>query len=404
VEKREHNVVGGAAEPAIRVRWEGPQLANHSLALVNREIEMALLRDRRVDLTITPVGADSFAGQLDANFGALVTYYGRSLTAPADVHVRHQWPPNWKPPAEGRWVVIQPWEYGGVPEDWIGHINRSVDEVWVPSQIVRRFYVESGADPGRVHVVPNGVNADVFKPGMPYPLETAKRFRFLFLGGTIRRKGLDVLLRAYHRAFTANDDVSLVIKDMGASDVYRGQGMGQRLREMQQPGDAPHIVYLDRDFSDIEIVQLYNACDCLVHPYRGEGFALTVLEAMACARPVIVTSGGATDDFVDDDTGFRIPSSRVVFGNRSISGRKTASDLWLLEPDQDALRETLIGVFDNREGACEAGRRARQKIEKGWTWGHAAEKAVARMEALKALPVVRHRQQVAAAPLPIRQG
>ena len=179
--------------------------------------------------------------------------------------------------------------------------------------------------------------------------------------------------------------------------------MGQRLREMQLSGDAPHIVYLDRDFSDIEIVQLYNACDCLVHPYRGEGFALTVLEAMACARPVIVTSGGATDDFVDDDTGFRIPSSRVVFGNRSISGRKTASDLWLLEPDQDALRETLIGVFDNRERAREAGRRARQKVETGWTWGHAADKAVARMEALKALPVVRHRQQVAAASLPIRQ-
>lgn len=380
----------GISQPAIRVRWEGPQLVNHSLALVNREMEMALLESGKVDLTVLRVGLDSFASQLSANFGALAGCYGRSLKAPVDVHVRHQWPPNWEPPAEGRWVVIQPWEYGGVPEDWIAHINQCVDDVWAPSRIVRRFYVESGADPGRVHVVPNGVDTDFFKPGVgPYVLPSARGFKFLFLGGTIRRKGLDVLLKAYHRAFKANDDVTLVVKDMGSTSVYRGQGMSQHLRAMQPSGGSPHIIYLDHDLSDVEIVRLYNTCDCLVHPYRGEGFGLTVLEAMACARPVIVTSGGATDDFVDDHTSFRIPSRRVVFGDRMISGKKTAADLWLLEPDVDALRETLIRVFNNREAAREAGIRARRKVESGWTWKHAAEKAVTRMEELRALPVFR---------------
>jgi glycosyltransferase involved in cell wall biosynthesis len=247
---------------------------------------------------------------------------------------------------EGHWVVIQPWEYGALPEEWVRPINRDVDEVWAPSTFVRNLYLESGVDAARVCVVPNGVDADFFKPGgRPYPLKSAKKFKFLFLGGTIHRKGIDVLLDAYCRAFTAADDVSLVIKDMGASGIYRGQGMGDRIRQLQSQTNVPHILYLDRDLTDDQMVQLYNACDCLVHPYRGEGFALPVLEAMSCALPVVVTAGGATDDFVDDKTGYRIPARRQVFGDRAISGLKTVGDLWLLEPDIEALIQTLTRVF-----------------------------------------------------------
>jgi len=166
---------------------------------------------------------------------------------------------------------------------------------------------------------------------------------------------------------------------------------------MQASGSSPHIVYLDRDLTDTEMVQLYNSCDCLVHPYRGEGFALPVLEAMSCALPVIVTAGGATDDFVDDRTGFKIPATRQVFGDRSISGLKTAADLWLLQPDLDALTSALVYVYSNRESARETGRRARASVEDGWTWKHAAEKALRRIEALKALPVFRDLKHVDAA-------
>jgi GT2 family glycosyltransferase/glycosyltransferase involved in cell wall biosynthesis len=393
-------VLNGRTAPTARVRWEGPQLVNHSLALVNRAMETALLEFREVELTIAPVGSDAFAGMLQSELRALQAHYGRTLSGPPDVHVRHQWPPNWNPPQQGHWVVIQPWEYGGVPQEWIDAVQRNVDEVWAPSTFVRRLYVESGADPDRVHVVPNGVDTNFFKPGVkPLPLKSARKFRFLFLGGTIHRKGIDVLLAAYTRAFKPGDDVSLVIKDTGVSDVYRGQGMGQRIREMQADGSAPHIVYLEGDLTDSEMVQLYNACDCLVHPYRGEGFALPVLEAMACALPVVVTAGGATDDFVDESTGFRIPATKQVFGDRSISGLKTAGDLWLLEPDLEALTSSLVHVYANRERARETGRRARATVECAWTWKHAGEKALRRVEALKALPVFRHLRHVEAAVL-----
>ena len=131
---------------------------------------------------------------------------------------------------------------------------------------------------------------------------------------------------------------------------------------MQSQPDTPHILYLESDLSDEHMVELFNACDCLVHPYRGEGFALPVLEAMACALPVVVTGGGATDDFVDFSTKPAIESLHENYlGDRCISGLKTAGDLWLLEPDADALRSVLIRIFKNREASLEVGERAARK-------------------------------------------
>lgn len=59
-------------------------------------------------------------------------------------------------------------------------------------------------------------------------LPTSKSFRFLFVGGTIRRKGFDRVLNAYLSEFTEDDDVCLVIKDMGADSFYRFENIGAR--------------------------------------------------------------------------------------------------------------------------------------------------------------------------------
>ena len=74
-------------------------------------------------------------------------------------------------------------------------ILESVDEVWAYSSPVRDCYLATGVPPDRVHLVPLGVDAGRFRPGLdPYPLATRKRVKFLFVGGTIFRKGFDVLL------------------------------------------------------------------------------------------------------------------------------------------------------------------------------------------------------------------
>ncbi len=114
-----------------------------------------------------------------------------------------------------------------------------MDEVWVPSQFVRDTYITSGVPGEKVVVVPNGVNTDVFHPGKGReeirggeeysPLSTlhSPLYKFLFVGGTIARKGIDVLLDAYDRAFTAQDAVVLIIKDFGSGQFLCQSGRGR---------------------------------------------------------------------------------------------------------------------------------------------------------------------------------
>lgn len=212
-------------------------------------------------------------------------------------------------------------------------------------------------------------------------LATKKKFKFLFVGGTIGRKGPDVLLEAYLNSFTTADDVCLVIKDFGGKTVYTGQTIESQIRIAQARPGAPEILYLNEDMAPDALPGLYTACDCFVLPYRGEGFGLPVLEAMACGLPVIVTAGGATDDFVNDETGFRIPAERRVIG-REVSGMKLAGEGWLLEPDPSALTDRMIGVVANPYAARAKGQAASKHAHQNHTWNHAAEIADLRIQAL----------------------
>ena len=219
-------------------------------------------------------------------------------------------------------MLYQPWEFGRVPKRWVEEVRRTVDEVWAPSQAAREAFVASGVAPDLVHVVPNGIDPAHFTPeGPARALPTQKSTVLLFVGGMTYRKGIDLLLEAYGRAFTSDDDVCLVLKAFGSRTFYRGQTAEEAVRAFQAVPGSPELVLIDDDLAFDEIPALYRACDVLVQPYRGEGFCLPALEALACGRPVIVTDGGSTDDFVPAECGWRVPSRRVPLPGGRASAR-----------------------------------------------------------------------------------
>jgi hypothetical protein len=179
-----------------------------------------------------------------------------------------------------------------------------------------------------------------------------------------------VLLRAWREAFAGRGDVTLVIKDFGADGIYR-DGDRAAIRAHAESGALPRIVLTDDELSAADLAALYRACDVLVAPYRGEGFAMPVLEAMACGLPAIVTGGGPTDEFCPPDAGWRIASARVEFPDESVSTLPTAGRPWVLEPDVDDLVRLLrlaAGDGDDRRRRGVAARAAAL----GYDWDRVA--------------------------------
>jgi tetratricopeptide (TPR) repeat protein len=213
------------------------------------------------------------------------------------------------------------------------------------------------------------------------PLPTKKKFKFLFVGGTIFRKGPDILLDAFTQAFTAADDVCLVIKDFGGNSFYQGQTAEAAIRAFQQKANAPEILHLKDEISSEQMPALYAACNCLVLPYRGEGFGMPVLEAMACGLPVIVTDGGATDSFVSADAGWKINAAHLRLSD-GVGDMPLVKPGWMLQPGKSHLIEILKAAAGHPDECRRRGANGRTAAERRFDWNDIAAAVAFRLKEL----------------------
>jgi glycosyltransferase involved in cell wall biosynthesis len=195
-------------------------------------------------------------------------------------------------------MAIYNYETSHMPEMWLKNI-KFVDYVLPSSNFSKEVFVNSGWPEEKCIVVPHGINIEEYDDKSKFKLNNNKSFKFLNVSIAHYRKNIDLLVDAYYSAFSADDDVCLVIKTklaMPDRKPYRFEcNVAQQIIGIQKK----HLK-LGHKLPQIEIVQdrldsmipLYNSCDALVSATSAEGFGLPLLEGLAA--DMIVVAPGCT--------------------------------------------------------------------------------------------------------------
>jgi glycosyltransferase involved in cell wall biosynthesis len=260
-------------------------------------------------------------------------------------------------------------ETDSLPYGWAERCNRQ-DEIWVPSRFNRDRFASAGVDEHRLRVMPEGLDTARFRPGLtPLPIPHRRGFNFLSVFDWIDRKGPDVLLRAYCRAFGPDDDVALILKvhkfDEPAADLE------ERLlyfleRACRVPIErAPAILMLSGLLPKEAMPRLYASADAYVLPSRGEGWGRPYMEAAATQLAVLATRWSGQVDFLNDANSFLIDIEGVRPAPRDSDRDIYIGHGWA-EPSVEHLAALMRQVVYDRAEARRRARQARQDMVTLW--------------------------------------
>lgn len=174
----------------------------------------------------------------------------------------------------------------------------SLDRVFVCSEWAKKVVHDQVSDRLDTRVIPLGVDTDVFKEGKPNHYEDG-RFIFLNIGKWEIRKGHDVLVEAFNKAFEKNDNVELWMMNHNPFLSEEQEREWHRMYKSSKLGDK--IKLLPRVKTAEEVAAVMTEAHCGVFPARAEGWNLELLEMMAIGRPVIATNYSAHTQFCNED-------------------------------------------------------------------------------------------------------
>jgi len=182
------------------------------------------------------------------------------------------------------------------PDYWVEILN-SNDAAIAPSLFCKEEFEKAGVTVP-IHYIPHCINLDLYHPNVNFDKQFGK-FTFMFMGTWRKRKGYDVLLRAWENEFKSSEPVRLIIKTDRAP---KAQNYCKQFVK-----NAAEIQILDNSISEQDMPCFMKAADCVVLPSRGEGFGLVGLQALALGIPLITPSHTGCQEYSELGMTYNIP-------------------------------------------------------------------------------------------------
>jgi glycosyltransferase involved in cell wall biosynthesis len=213
-------------------------------------------------------------------------------------------------------------------------------------------YRKMGVAEDKIEIVPNAINMSDFA-NLPEKGKFKQKHGFgdeklvLFLGRLAPVKGVDLLVRAFARLLDEMKDARLVI-------VGPDEGCLADLKDLVWELKIEDRVLFPGALYGVEKLEAYVDAHVYVLPSVYEIFGITMLEALACKTPVIVTDRCGIADKIDGRAGIVVPRN-----------------------EQD-LKEALKKMLTDDEARRQFVAGGRKLIEEEFTW----QKVAAKMESV----------------------
>ncbi len=244
-------------------------------------------------------------------------------------------------------VLYVAWESDSLPAEYAERMQ-AADLILVTAPFLQDIFTQALPDKP-IHAVPLGVDAAAY-PYRQRQRDRRRPFRYLWVGAPNARKGFDLALAAW-RFFTHCPEVELYCKTTVT---------GRREK-------AGNVIFDSRKLSRAELRDLYHSAHCFVFPSFGEGFGLTLFEAVASGLPAVWTDWSAPRDYLHGGKfGYPLPYAMID----TELGRMARADLGALARALARVRE------DYATGKAQLkARRAARHVRANFTW----EKTAARI-------------------------
>lgn len=253
-------------------------------------------------------------------------------------------------------IALWHWEMQEFPKYWLDSF-RFLDEVWVPTRFVQD--VVSKVSPTPVVRIPDAVPPLRYNSELVSPSDFGLRpDSFIFLSifdfhGVLERKNPRGLIEAFKRAFGNRRDVALLLKCTNSSSFPR-----QR-KELNEAASGLNVSIVDDILDRAQLDALYSLCDGFVLLHRGEGFGLTMAEAMLAEKPVIATRYGGNMDFMSAENSYLVDYELTEITQNQFPYEK--GWLWA-EPNIDHAAALMRRVLEKPDEALTKAKLARATI------------------------------------------
>lgn len=288
-------------------------------------------------------------------------------------------------------VLFTMWESLDIPNNYLQRICRA-DVLIVPCRFCHDLFRPHFKGP--IYICQEGIDPEKYPFFQRQAPAQGEKFRILWVGAANPRKGYPVMIELanaldkfqnieiYLKTTTASQDRKNFVtklwqqrRTIKAEDpkLYRQMLVDAKHPDVAEKvlrmGKHANIVWDSRKLPVDILVALYNSAHLFVFPTFGEGWGLTLCEAMATGLPCVATAVTGCKDFFDSYVGYPINYDvrESEFRNYQIISR-------IFCPSANDTLKQILNAISNYKEALQKGKKASQRIHGRFTWALAAQR------------------------------